>query len=282
MKQGQSQRGEETPLAKRDVLTHIVSNECVGPGFFRMEIELEGAEAVFRPGQFFELRIFPESLDPLLRRPFAPSELKPGGLAFVYAVVGRGTRAMTDLHAGDPVSVLYPLGRGFTLPEEKDARAVLAGGGSAAPSLLVLALTLARRGTAVHAAYGATTREALVVAEDLRAIASEVRLATDDGSEGLQGTAVDAAAGILDELQGASPIRVYGAGPEAMLSALARLAGARGRPCEVSIEARMACGFGACMGCVVRVKDASRPEGFVYQRVCQDGPVFDAAFLAWE
>ncbi len=267
-------------VPKRDAHAEVLDNAPVVPGVHRMVLALPGAAGAFRPGQFFQARVFPDGLDPLLRRPFSPSELGEDRLTFVYQVVGRGTRALAALHRGDRVDVLYPLGRGYTLPE-KGGGALLVGGGCGSPTLAVLARALRKAGCSVRAALGAQSACSLLEVPALRALADRVALATDDTSAGEARTAVDAAARILDALD-APPARVYGCGPEPMLRALADLTAARGLPCEVSLEARMACGFGACMGCVVRVRDPRAPEGTAYERVCQDGPVFDVQRIVWD
>jgi dihydroorotate dehydrogenase electron transfer subunit len=270
------------PPTKRNLTAAVLANGPVAPGFCRMVLDLRGADRLFAPGQFFQLRVRPDGLDPLLRRPFAPSEVEADYLAFVYAVVGRGTEAMAALAAGDAVEVLLPLGRGYTLPPEPATHAVLVGGGCGAPSLLVLAQSLAARGNPVHIALGAQTASGLLEVDAMRGVARHLELATDDGTAGLEGHAVAAAAGLLDRLPAGTPVRLYGCGPEPMLRGLAELAALRQAPCEVSLEARMACGFGACVGCVVKVRDEARDEGFVYRKACQDGPVFDAATLLWD
>jgi dihydroorotate dehydrogenase electron transfer subunit len=273
---------ERTPERKRDCDALVLSNSRVAPGFFRMVVSLENADSIFRPGQFFQLRIDPKSLDPLLRRPFAPSETFPDTMAFVYAVVGHGTRVMSELHEGDRVSVLCPLGNCFALPEEKNAQALLVGGGCGAPSLLTLARALGSAGHAVHVALGARTQCSLLEVEAMAALAARLEVATDDGSHGIRGHAISAAETILSDLDPDLPVRIYACGPDPMLRALSALAEDRGIPCQVSLEARMACGFGACVGCVVKVRDATRPEGFAFRKVCCDGPVFDSREIVWE
>jgi len=261
-----------------DLAAEVVAHRVVAPGFKRMELALPRAVR-FAPGQFFQLLVHPGREAPLLRRPFAPSEVAERSFAFVYAVVGRGTEALAALRAGASVRVLAPLGTGWTLPA-RGGRAVLVGGGCGTPSLRVLAEALLRRKVEVHGVIGARSACALLEERAFARLCRKLEVATDDGSKGLRGHAVAAATRLLDSLgPGAAP-RLYACGPHPMLRGLAGLAAERGLFCEVSLEERMACGFGACMGCAVRVR-ADNEDGFVYRRVCHDGPVFAAADLLW-
>ncbi len=262
---------------KRDAEAEIAENTEAAPGFFRMRLRCPALAGAFRPGQFFQMRIGPAGEGCFLRRPFAPSEYAPDGFAFVYAVAGKGTERMAALPPGARVRVLAPLGNGYSVPEGM-ASALLIGGGCGAPSLAPLAARLRERGVRTTAVLGARTAAVLLEHDLFRRAADRLLVATDDGSRGCAGTVVDAyRAGNSGE-----PFdRVYACGPAPMLRAAAALAEDLGAPCEVSLEERMACGFGACVGCVVPVR-AGGEGAFAYTRVCHDGPVFDAGTLAWE
>ncbi len=265
--------------AKLDAEAEILENVQAAPGFYRMRLRAPELGCAFRPGQFFQFRVGdPAAGGPFLRRPFAPSETGPGGLTFVYAVVGDGTRRMTALPAGARARILAPLGNAYTLLPA-GAGALLLGGGCGAPSLAPLAKTLREGGVAVTALVAARTSAMLLEQETFAKAADRLFLATDDGSAGCRGTAIDAlrgeAAKAVEKVD-----RIYACGPLPMLRAAAALAAERGLACEVSLEERMACGFGACVGCAVPVLDGR--GGFAYRRVCHEGPVFEARTLAWE
>ncbi len=219
-----------------------------------------------RPGQFVMLAPGPaEPLDPFLNRPFSihrvPDE---DSLELLFAVVGRGTARLAAQPPGATLRLLGPLGRGFDPPAEGPVW-LLAGGLGIAP-LRFLGERLA--GRPVRLLYGAGTAEALVSTAGL---ACRVELATDDGTAGRRGPATELLAAALAELPEAERARAYVAacGPEPMLAAAAGLCRRAGVRAEVSLEAHMACGTGACMGC-------ARPIGGRPQRVCAEGPVFDA------
>jgi len=217
-----------------------------------------------RPGQFAMLGLAPalRHRDPLLPRPMAVYRGGADALEFRFKIVGRGTRIMAELRPGAKVSVLGPLGNGFAKP---DGPATLVGGGSGIASLFELARG-AKPGSRIL--LGGRTRADILGLEDFEPLGVELRVATDDGSLGQRGLVTDLLAPRAGET-------VYACGPLAMMQraeTLARRAGAR---CFVSLENNMACGFGVCLGCVVKT-----PAGFRY--VCTHGPVFDASTLGWE
>lgn len=269
-------------MAKKDTLCKVTENIEINPGFCRMTLDLKNADKDFSAGQFFNLKIFPERNDPLLRRPFAPSEVTDKYMRFVYAVVGKGTEEMAKFKEGQEVSVLFPLGNGFAIPEDKDTQCILVGGGCGAPSLLALAEQLKSEGMAVHIAIGARSECSLLEIDGMSKVATSIEMATDDGSFGIKGHAVAAAETIYENLEPSRSVMVYACGPDAMLKGVTDFTEKNNLVCEVSLEARMACGFGACVGCVVKVRDENAQDGFVYKKVCKDGPVFNACDLIWE
>jgi dihydroorotate dehydrogenase electron transfer subunit len=265
--------------AKRDVEAVVADNVPVAPGSYRMRVRGPGLAGAFTPGQFFQIRIEDGADGLFLRRPFAPSAYTGDGLEFVYAVVGAGTRRLAALKAGAAVRVLAPLGNAFT-PAPSGSRAVLLGGGLGAPSLAPLAGMLREGGAAVSVFLGARSAELLLEQEAFARACDRLVLATDDGSRGWRGTGVEAFRAHRAECGRID--RMYAIGPVPMLRAVAALAAEEGIACEVSLEERMACGFGACMGCAVPVRSEAGSGSSVFRRVCHDGPVFDAATLAWE
>lgn len=262
---------------KRDVSATVAENVRVAPGFYRMRLKTPELSGLFKPGQFFQLRVGGWGDGLFLRRPFAPSDNTADGLTFFYAVVGAGTSRMTALRAGDKVKVLAPLGNSYRLPPPGGS-ALLLGGGCGAPSLAPLARALREADTKTVALLGARTSEVLLDQQTFSRVTDRLIIATDDGSHGCRGTVVDA---FNRERESIGKVdRIYACGPVPMLRAAAKLADELGVECQVSLEERMACGFGACMGCVVPVRDGK--VGMVFRRVCHEGPVFDAKDLAWE
>ncbi len=274
----QEGRCAESARPKQDIPAEVVENVQVAPGFMRMRLSAPALAGAFLPGQFFQLRVMASGMEPFLRRPFAPAENTSDGLAFVYAVVGEGTSLMATLQPGARVGLLAPLGNAYALPEP-GARALLVGGGCGAPSLTPLAERLREMDVHVTMVLAARSVDMLLERGRLETIADRLIVSTDDGSCGCRGTAIDA---IKQQIPSTVPEfdQVYSCGPIPLLRAVARLATEHGVPCQVSLEERMACGFGACMGCAVPVLE---PDGKTskYRRVCHEGPVFPAEMLAW-
>jgi dihydroorotate dehydrogenase electron transfer subunit len=223
------------------------------------------------PGQFYMLAAVDrwgagEDERPFLPRAFSYLRAADGGLSFMLEDIGPGTQRLAELGAGDDLWITGPLGCGFSAPADSD-RAILAGGGVGIPPLAAWATELLAAGVSVHALLG--FRDA-AHAEGAELMAACAEIATDDGSVGHHGLVTDLLAAELDRDAGAT---VYSCGPPGMLEAVRALCEARGVTAQLALEAGMACGFGACFGCVVPMRDGG------YARVCVDGPVIDAARL---
>lgn len=280
--------GAMPPRDARDVAGIVAAHDVLADGFRRMRVHAPALAHAFAPGQFFQLLVDDAdggagwSARPFLRRPFAPSRYWEDGFEFVYAVVGTGTERMATLPPGAPLRVIAPLGHGYTPPDDPSTPALLVGGGCGAPSLRPWAEALTARGVRVAVVHGASRAEALLDFDAWSACAAHARASTDDGSRGFHGDAVRAVRDWLDHgpWSGEHPA-VYACGPRGLLAALARWTEERGLDCQVSLEERMACGFGACVGCAVALRDDAAPGGRRYGRVCHDGPVFDARRVLW-
>jgi len=256
----------------------IRSNVMVAPEIFEMAAHLPKIAGLCQPGQFLHVRTSPADaclLDPLLRRPFSvyKVDLAGGVLSVLYDVVGRGTKMLSQRRRGESIDVLGPVGHGFSILEGLKSAWLVAGGMGIAP-LVFLAHRLSDSGVRSVALIGARTKERILGEDELAALGVEVYLATDDGSVGYAGPVTD----LLGELLECSSAEgVFAVGPEPMLRKVAELTCSRKIPCQMSLESRMACGVGACLGCVVRVRSSDgMPQ---YKRVCVDGPVFDAREL---
>ena len=266
----------------------VVENVRLARNTYRIRLHCPELARLIRPGQFVMLRL-PGRTDPLLGRPFALYDTvldeagQPVGVDVVYLVVGKTTGLLAGAAAGERVETWGPLGNGFPDLDGRKHVGLVAGGIGQTPFLAHVRDLLGTRGYGGRPArrtaervslyYGVRTADLAAGVEDFRAAGAEVHLASDDGSLGYHGYVTQ----LLE--QHPSPDCLIGCGPEPMLHALARLAERRGTPCFVSLETPMACGVGVCFSCVTRVKTA---DGWDYRRVCVDGPVFDAAGLAWD
>jgi dihydroorotate dehydrogenase electron transfer subunit len=258
----------------------ISYNELVAEDLWRMLISVGQWEGpVPSPGQFLMLRTS-EGEDPLLARPFGIAGFEvegPGALLeVIYRVVGRGTRKMSMWTEGRRVRFLGPLGNGFDLPPE-GSRSLLVAGGIGLPPLLSLAREMAASGRSdeITLLYGESSGNRLVDLDTRIFPSIEVTVCTEDGSQGMKGLVTD----LLRERDCGEGHHLFVCGPNAMMKAVLDLAGGRCLSAQFSLEARMACGFGVCMGCAVLVPvDGSKS----YVRVCREGPVFDEKDLIEE
>ena len=238
-----------------------------------------------KPGQFVMLKVS-DNTSPLLRRPFSvyksypashPEKRKRGQLFILYKKVGEGTRRMTTLSEGQKVDLIGPLGNTFALPPLPSSdNCILIGGGVGIVSLYSLAEALGGRKLVVF--IGGKTQSDILGVEDFRKLNSSIFMATEDGSLGVRGTVVDLFISQANKFKRNEKWHIYACGPVPMLRALAGTVKSKKFVCQVSLESRMGCGFGACWGCVVKTKHPRTP----YQRVCQEGPVFRLEDIAWE
>jgi len=264
----------------------ILSNAEVSPGYWRMRMTAPQEFAAAAPGQFVMVRVA-GAIDPLLRRPFGIFDVgihvpaQSGAVAqpffeMLYRVVGKGTALLATLHAGDLLDILGPLGSGFDLGDPAEEKLIVGGGVGLAP-LYLLARELVKQ-SPVRLFAGGRTRDDILCITEFERLGVECYTATEDGSLGEQGLVTEAMIRRLDAVKGRAAI--YACGPHGMLNAVANIAAARKIPCQVSLEGYMACGVGACLGCVAPGSghSAETPD---FRCVCTDGPVFESGELKW-
>ena len=211
------------------------------------------------PGQFVNIAL--PGL--FLRRPISVCDQQGDRLTLMYKTVGQGTRLLASLRPGETLDVLTGLGNGYDLSKAGD-RPLLLGGGVGVPPLVLLARRLREAGRPVAAVLGFNTGAEVFGADALRALGCEVTLATADGSQGVPGFVTDALP--------ASYSFFYACGPEPMLRAVCRVTETSG---QLSLEQRMGCGFGACMGCTVQTVNGPK-------RICREGPVLGKEEIVWD
>ena len=318
--------------AARGVFTaEVLSNRAICREHYRLQLLLEHFPPS-RPGQFAQVQCrgleapvsakltdWPANrpphlsqaelcdVEPFLRRPMSLAGRKnrrDGGveLAFIYRVVGTGTRWLSGLGAEDQISVLGPLGNGFTIRDDDDKKpqAVLVGGGVGIPPLVYLAELLAAAGkggktiafagarcgdllplTAVPKAKIAADGTPTPCIVELAAFGASTVVATDDGSLGYRGLVSEAFTAWLEKSKPvAGQVVVYSCGPEAMMQAVAAACQAADVECQLALERHMACGMGTCQSCIVKTK-ADKDGGWKFSLCCTDGPVFDARDVLW-
>lgn len=284
----------------------IISQTEVAPGVVRTILIGPEIARESKPGQFVNVRVS-DSTDPLLRRPFSVHAASPsdGTYSLLYVLVGRGTALLRKMQPGTKISVVGPLGSSFDLGNSLEAEHIVVAGGCGAAPLHFLCDALCEKWGCerVTVLSGAQSRNALLCEGEFRAHGVDVGISTDDGSYGYKGFVTQ----LLEERLSGSitdhksqitndRVRVYSCGPHAMLREVARISlAARVQSCQVSLENAMACGLGVCTGCVQKIRDRAidlshddalhRPhdaKGWHYERVCTEGPVFNAEDVVWE
>lgn len=229
----------------------ILSNEQIASHIYKMR--LEGATDGIKAGQFVDISV--PGL--FLRRPISVCDVEGTVLTLIYKVVGEGTRKMAAMAAGTELNLLTGLGNGYTI-KNAGARPLLVGGGVGVPPLYYLAKQLRAQGLTVRVILGFNTANEVFYEQEFNDLGCEVVVTTADGSHGTKGFVTAA----LDGKQS----YYYACGPMPMLRALIAAAGTQG---EVSMEERMGCGYGVCVGCTIQTTQGNK-------RVCKDGPVFEA------
>ena len=236
----------------------LLSARELAPGIFDFTLNCPELAAKAVPGQFAQILVPGHTL----RRPISICGIDKasGTLRFVFQVRGEGTEKLSRYRPGDDIDILAPLGKGFPLDRTK--RTLLMGGGIGVPPLLAAAKELGEMAVAV---LGFRNKELAILEEDFKNTGAKMLIATDDGSYGYHGLVTELAAG--EDFQ-----VLMACGPGPMLRGAGALAGERGVPGYLSLEQRMACGVGACLGCAVALTDGEGREYFGH--VCKDGPVF--------
>ncbi|MCQ2444832.1 MAG: dihydroorotate dehydrogenase electron transfer subunit [Mailhella sp.] len=242
----------------RQGIYEIVANDALTRDVYRMV--LKGDTSAFSaPGQFVEIAL--EGF--FLRRPISVCDYDGTSVTLIYKKVGQGTSAMTALRPGGRLDLLTGLGNGFDTSKAGDAPLVV-GGGVGVPPLYNLVRKLLAEGRKVSVVLGFNRAEEIFYTDEFAALGADVTVTTVDGSVGVKGFVTDALPSGLSY--------VFACGPIPMLKALYRATSVSG---QYSLEERMGCGFGACMGCSIMTKAGSR-------RVCKDGPIFEKEILEWQ
>ena len=235
----------------------IIENAPIAPGVYRMKLSGD-TSMVKAPGQFAQIQI-PGFY---LRRPISLCDWDETGMTLIYKTVGRGTDALSRMQPGETIDALNGLGNGYDVNACGDHPLVI-GGGVGIPPLFGLAKALLAKGLRPAVILGFNRRKEIFLLDDFRALGLSPVITTVDGSAGVRGFVTDALPASYDSF--------FACGPLPMLKAVCN---ACDTPGQLSLEERMACGFGACMGCTIQTAIGPR-------RVCKDGPVFRKEELPW-
>ncbi len=251
---------------RKKEIAEVVSQESLADGIYSMWIQTEASESA-KPGQF--LSLYTNDASRLLPRPISICEIdrEKGRLRVVYRVTGQntGTEQFSRMRAGDRIPVVGPLGNGFSVKEAIGKRVFLMGGGIGVPPILGLAKQMECGKKQIVAGY----RDAHIFLKEEFEQNGELYISTEDGSVGTKGNVLDA----IRE-NGLDADIIFACGPTPMLRAIKEFAEEKKIACYISLEERMACGIGACLGCVCRTKERDPHTNVHNARICKDGPVF--------
>ena len=273
---------------KKKTIGVVISQKMIAPAIYDLWIKTDLSRDA-KPGQF--VGVFPKDKSTLLPRPISICEVNEdkAALRLVYRIAGQGTAEFSKWNAGEEVALLGVLGNGFPLEKAQGKKVFLMGGGIGIPPMLELAKALSGKASAGNSALQNGVAEAEGAADAARVQCimgyrdaqtflkadlekyGEVVIATEDGSVGTKGNVMDA---IRENALTADVI--FACGPMPMLRAIKAYAAEQGIPAYISLEEHMACGVGACLGCVVKTKEVDHHSHVNNARICTDGPVFEA------
>lgn len=247
-------------IKKEKIKPDIIKFSCFAPKI---------AKEVF-PGQFIEIRVT-KTFEPFLRRPISIYSVDKENniIAFIFQVKGRGTEFLAEAEEGELLDVVGPLGgNGFDIKEYKNI-AIIGGGIGIFPLYELTKMSIRQANTYVY--LGFRSQEFVILEEEFRKISTKLTITTDNGTYGKKGFGIDYLMSDIDYL---NIDAIFACGPLLMLQKIKYVAESKNINCQLSLEQRMACGIGACMGCSVKL---NTDDGSIqYARVCKDGPVFES------
>jgi len=250
----------------------ILSNELISKDHYLMRLRAPRIASDWIPGQFINVLLpYEDDRPPLLRRPFSILESKRKNLEFVYRVVGCGTKILSEMRKGQKLDIIGPLGKGFPLPPDRKSKNILICGGVGAPPIFALSRLMLSKGFDVDFYFGAKDRDSLIFYDALCSMSFTFHVATEDGSIGHNGLISEILPAIKTDIK-----NVFACGPVEMLKAIYAWHGNSSVKYYASVESKMGCGVGVCLGCSIPSVDGK------YLLTCRDGPVFDADLINWE
>jgi dihydroorotate dehydrogenase electron transfer subunit len=258
----------------------ILYNNRVSGNYYHCAVSASRIAACASPGQFVNIKVS-QAIEPLLRRPLGIHRVRGSGIEILYEVLGPGTRILSQKKPGEYLDIIGSLGTGFDYVSPRHhvtTSPILVGGGMGVAPLTFLAEKLGEVQSSKFKVQslvllGAKTEKHILCEKEFKKLGCDVRIATDDGSRGYKGYVSGLLKNILRTPN--SELRtIYACGPKPMLKEISRLSKEYNIPAQISLEEHMACGIGACLGCVVNTKKG-------YKRVCKDGPVFNADEIIW-
>jgi len=253
-------------------LTKILKREQLRNDIVKLSVKAPEIVKSAKPGHFLEIRVS-NLTEPFLRRPISIYNIdKENGIVeFIFQVKGEGTKILAQKQEGEELDIIGPLGNG-TFDYASYSNLAVIGGGIGVFPLYELSKSAKNNGKHVNLYLGFRNRDLVLLEDEFKNISDNFVLTTDDGSYGKEGYAINFLSKDIDDGKVDS---IYACGPLPMLKAVRNLAIEKNIPCQISIEERMGCGLGVCLGCAVKLAN-STSENPKYVHVCKQGPVFEA------
>lgn len=255
-----------------NIKAKLLKKEELKPGIFKFSVQADEIIKTAKPGNFIEIRVN-DNIEPFLRRPISIHNMdrEKGILEFIFQEKGKGTKILSARREGDLVDIIGPLGFG-TFKYSNYQNLAIIGGGIGVFPLYELAKCANAENKNVNTYLGFRNKELVVLEDEFRKVSNKLEITTDDGSYAQKGFAINF---LKKDIENGKIDCIYACGPLPMLRAVRELAIQKNIPCQISLEEKMACGLGVCLGCAVKTAVTSKdaPE---YWHVCKAGPVFEA------
>lgn len=255
-----------------NIKAKLIKKEQLKPDIFKFSVQADEIVKTAKPGNFIEIRVN-DDIEPFLRRPISIYNMKKeeGILEFIFQVKGKGTEILSKKEEGQLIDIIGPLGYGTFKYEDYQNLAIIGGGIGVFP-LYELAKNAKTEGKNVNTYLGFRNKDLVVLEQAFNEVSDKLVITTDDGSYSQKGFAIDF---LKKDAENKKIDCIYACGPLPMLKAVREYSLSNNIPCQISLEEKMACGLGVCLGCAVR-KSSSTKEKPEYLHVCKAGPVFQA------
>lgn len=258
-----------------NIKAKLSSKEELIPGIFKFGVEAKELVETAKPGNFIEIRAN-HDIEPFLRRPISIHNMDKdsGKLEFIFQVKGKGTEILSKRNVGEFIDIIGPLGNGTFTYSDFNNLAIIGGGIGVFP-LYELAKNAKNEGKSVNTYMGFRNKDLVVLEDEFRKVSTNFVLTTDDGSYLQKGFAIDF---LRKDIEEGKVDCIFACGPLPMLKAVQKLAIEKDVPCQISLEERMGCGLGVCLGCAVKTAQSPK-DAPQYVHVCKAGPVFDSKYV---
>lgn len=255
-----------------NIKAKLLKKEEIAKGIFKFSVEADEIIKTAKPGNFIEIRVN-DDIEPFLRRPISIYNMdrKNGILEFIFQEKGKGTKILSNKREGELIDIIGPLGFGSFKYSNFENLAIIGGGIGIFP-LYELAKCAKMENKNVNTYLGFRNKELVVLEDEFKNVSNTLTITTDDGSYAQKGFAIDF---LKKDIEEGKVDSIYACGPLPMLRAVRQLAIEKNIPCQISLEEKMACGLGVCLGCAVK-KAISPKDAPEYWHVCKAGPVFQA------